>query len=289
MTTTPPAGLVPRNGLSATERQDVRALADLCNAQEGLELKLNLGPGPADGTSQFLYYAAGELIGFCSLDGDEEPEVCGMVHPAQRRRGIGRALLAAAIAETQRRGGPTLILICEAASATGQAFVATTGAPLSLAEYHMELDAPATSEPPAPADAAIQLQRASAADLDDLVRITVAAFGDAEASTRRRIAADLQGAQEEFYLARLGGTPIGSLKLVMGDGWAGIYGFGVLPEYQGQGRGRQILETAIRQLRAGGRPRITLEVESTNAPAHRLYAALGFRVTTTYGYYTLTI
>jgi len=70
---------------------------------------------------------------------------------------------------------------------------------------------------------------------------------------------------------------------------AGIYAFGVLPEYRGRGIGRQLLTEVCQQLRTEGRTRIALEVETTNATAHRLYLACGFVERTTYGYYALDL
>ena len=89
-------GVVPRQGLADADRAEVEKLAALCNQREGLDLPLNLeGPLPlqGDATDQFLYYGDGDLIGFVSLEGGQPIEVCGMVHPEHRHKGIGRALL----------------------------------------------------------------------------------------------------------------------------------------------------------------------------------------------------
>src|SRR5438445_795115 len=99
MTMSENQGLVGRQTLDEEEIREARRLADVCNAYEGLDLKLALGEPPADSgqaMNRFLYYDDGRLVGFCSLDYEE---LCGMVHPEHRRRGIGRALLGAAINE----------------------------------------------------------------------------------------------------------------------------------------------------------------------------------------------
>ena len=133
-------GFIGRHVLSAEEESDVRGLADVCNTYEGLDLKLAIG-GPASPSEQdrdrFLYYENGALLGFCSLDYDE---LCGMVHPEHRRKGIGRALLAAALDEYKRRKVPEILIICEEASQSGKAFIAgATSAKYDFGEHHMEL------------------------------------------------------------------------------------------------------------------------------------------------------
>ncbi len=59
-------------------------------------------------------------------------------------------------------------------------------------------------------------------------------------------------------------------------GWIG--GFGVAPEYRGQGYAKQILERVIAIARDGGLESIVLEVLRDNAPAIGLYRAGGFAI-----------
>ncbi|HYR34995.1 MAG TPA: GNAT family N-acetyltransferase [Burkholderiales bacterium] len=56
----------------------------------------------------------------------------------------------------------------------------------------------------------------------------------------------------------------------------GRLGMGLLPEYRGQGLGRQLATEAIRAAREAGIERIELEVFASNEPAIALYRALGF-------------
>jgi len=211
-------------------------------------------------------------------------EFCPLVHPAYRRRGIGRRLLAAARAEARRRGASGILLICEEASPAGQAFTASTGAAYVFSEYHMALAALHN----APAAAVrLQVRVAGPADAAAIADITAAAFGDLPDGLRERIAADLQQANQRFYLAALDGVPIGSLKVYSGEQGAGIYAFGVRPGDRGQGWGRQILSRVCAELLAAGRHPITLEVDSANEPALALYRSSGFVATTTYGYFRL--
>ena len=105
-------GLVARQGLTDGDLGQIRQLADICNRYEGLDLKLNwdeLRARPANETNDYMYYRDGALVGFLGLYifDSRHGEVSGMVHPAERRRAIFRALLAAAQAECRRRNIPS--------------------------------------------------------------------------------------------------------------------------------------------------------------------------------------
>lgn len=290
-----PVGLVARHSLDEAEGRAVRRLAALCNAHDGLDLKLALAPAPGGAESErnaFLYYVAGDLVGFCGLDGRVDPEVCGMVHPAHRRQGLGRTLLAAATAEARQAGSSHVLLICEAAAAAGQVFMAATGAGYSFAEDHMELAA----RQPLPGEAALleraaaaglTLHRADATDVAALAGVIAGAFNDPLEATQVRIGGGITEPGQAYYLARLAGAPVGALRVFFGPDKAGLYAFGVLPAYQRRGLGRQILASTIVTLRTAGITRVALEVKTTNAPAQALYQSFGFQTTTTYGYYRL--
>ncbi|MDR1919618.1 MAG: GNAT family N-acetyltransferase [Tannerellaceae bacterium] len=59
----------------------------------------------------------------------------------------------------------------------------------------------------------------------------------------------------------------------------------VLPEYRGQGVGRQLLNGIIDEAAKRGASRLTLEVRKDNLVAQRLYQSLGFEETSPSMYY----
>src|SRR4051812_4200565 len=291
-----PEGIVRSQHMSEGELRAVKALAAVCNAHDGLDLKLNLSPGPVVGSvvNHFLYYGDGEVVGFCSLDGGGPPEmeVCGMVHPEHRRSGIGTALFEAAVAEWKPQGVAHFLLICEEASAAGRAFMDKIGAKYEFAEHHMEMDAgDAVEGGSAGPGERVTLERATAVDANHIARIMSSAFGGPPEKLVGRIQSDMYQPGERFYLARLAATeePVGTLKAILWEGKVGIYAFGVLAEYRGRGIGRQILSQLLRIMESEGYKRFALEVETTNESAGGLYHSFGFKTTTTYGYYRLEI
>lgn len=295
--TSPTAYTITRtNALTTAERDAVLALRDICNAAEGLDLKLEISEEsadspPADGPTQILARGAdGAILGYCSLDAGHETEICGMVAPEQRRHGIGTALLDAALDECRLAGATRALLICEDASASGQAFAPKRNAVRSFGEYRMERDAPATANAEDwPAAERLRIDLATSADIDDIVTVQTNAFHDRADDIRDAVASGLEGHDERFYIARLGETPVGSLKVYTPEGRAGIYAFGVVPTQRRRGFGGQILLRVMAGLGAEGHTRIWLEVDQDNAPAFALYRSLNFCVTTAYGYFTLPL
>src|SRR5262249_4387584 len=236
MPTDPTVAMHARPGLIPSELDQVASLRLRCSEYEGLDLKLGVAPlEPVDGhlqaPSQFLAYSGDQLAGYCSLDHGGDIEICGMVHPAQRRRGIGRALLDAALTQCRRRGASHVLLICEEASASGHAFISTLGVSRAFAEYRMERE---VSPPPLatgdqPVEERLRITRAGPDDLDAIAAVQSAAFGDRSHDVRQLIAQDQREPDVSYYIARLGEIPVGSLKAYTIPPRAGIYAFGVVP------------------------------------------------------------
>lgn len=283
-------GLVARATLSQEEAAAAETLRRVCNAFEGLDLKVEpemLRESGGEEDRAYLYYVGGALVGVCTLDGGRDVELCGMVHPAHRRKGIGRALLEAALSECRRRNCAKVLVICEDAS-SGRGFVAAVGGQREFAEHRMELAAPRTKRDGS-RDDRLMLRRAGPQDVDPIARIAAAAFGDPEEFVRERTERDMLDPSGRLYLATLDGAAVGTLKIFSADSTAGIYGFAVSPDLQGRGIGRELLERIIAQLDAEGYARVTLEVLTDNARAIALYRSTGFRSVTTYGYYALAL
>jgi ribosomal protein S18 acetylase RimI-like enzyme len=277
-------------GLTEAERAAAEQLKALADRLEALDLPLNLaqeGTPAARDTRQFLYVEGGTPLGFLSADFWPEPEVCLVVHPDQRRRGIGRALLAAAAEDARGRGASVLLLVAEDASTSGRAFVAAQGAMYRSSEYRMRLDVARVPEvrPIGP----IRLRRATLADTASIGDVVGAAFGDPAERHRRRAERELGDPTIRYYLGELDRVPIGSLRLIRVDGRTYVTAFGVLPRVQGRGYGRQILSATIRDLLAEEEGEIYIEVETTNQGAIGLYRSCGFEVTSAFGYYALTL
>lgn len=279
--------------LSESQLVEVEQLANLCNAYERLDIKLNwniLRGYLQIKVTGFLSYADGQLVGFLALYqfNSNEAEISGMVHPAFRRRSIFTRLAQAATAACREAGVTRVLFIVDHHSNSGKAFVeALQAQPLGMYEYKMTLDrliAPASFETQllfrqARPDEVLILQHLMAAAFD-MPEEDAAAFYRAE---------NLITPGARYYVALLNDVYIGKIDVSLSQHEALIYNFGILPQYRGRGFGRQMLARTIQELLAAGHQRITLEVEAANKNALGLYQSCGFKESSQYHYYALDI
>ena len=283
-------GLVKKQTLTEAEANAIEQLITLCNNYEGLHMRLDVGAmqqRPGNETNDFLYYQDGILVGYLFAEdwGSGERELAGMVHPDFRRRGIFSSLLAAAKEECQQRSVQKLILVCEHFSKSGLAFVNAIGVCYKYSEHEMVLG---TFRERRKYSKSLHIRQANSSDLDAIVSILATDSGNVE-SIQKWVRKLLEEPTSRFYLATLDEKPLGCLRLDYMSDQVGIYAIEVRLGYRGLGYGRQILEEAIRIIRAENHKRIMLDVETDNDNAIGLYLSCGFEIKTTYDYFELNI
>ncbi len=288
MTSASDTTITGKASLDARELAEVLALKSVCDALEGLDLKLGYGAAdPATATYPAVVLArVGERrLGYCSLDGDANTaEICIMVHPEWRRQRLGARLFETARASFKAAGGAQIFAVCEDASASGRNFLRMLAAQRAFSEYRMRWSGATATGGAREADE-FSVERARPEDYQPLAETLGRAFNMAET----RLLADLTGvsavATEQVYVARLDGAIIGGFRLSILPDSTGIYAFGVDPSYQRRGLGRRMLAQACALATAQGATRVTLEVDTDNVAAIALYRSGGFETITTYGYY----
>ncbi len=284
-----PTGAI-KTELTARDRANIAELIEEYNRYEGVDFPVPLeemlapsGNKPA----QLLHYQGDSLTGFVYLQHGPEIEIYGMVHPDQRRKGVGTALLEAARAVRQQEDAHGLLLVCDSALSSGKAFTEASEGAYRFSEHRMVLDPSRVERPPLPQEQRVQLQRAAVAEVPILTHLVSHAFDDPEEETARWIAADMLADNQRFYIGLLGGQPISALRTVSFSEQVDIATFGVLPAYRGRGYGRQMLLAIVDLLLEEHWPTIALDVETKNANALGLYESCGFRTIRTYDYYQL--
>jgi len=264
--------------------EELAALQEICARHDAIEHVLHL---EAPAAAPLLQRAGGVLIGAATVQAGTPPEVCLLVHPEHRRRGVGRRLLGRTMAACRRRGAAELLLTVDERSAGGTAFAAAVGARYRFSEYRMELERVPEERPwPVP----LRLRPAAPADAVAVARVGAAAFREPDPAARaRNVEAGMREPHHRYTLAELDGRPMGTIRVSAYEGTVYLTAFGVLPELQGQGFGRQILTRTVRGLAAEGWSPIRIEVETENRTALGLYRSCGFREIAGYAYHALDL
>ena len=290
-------GVVAKQRLTAQDQTDLQRLAELCNAHEHLLMRIDynaMALSLLPTNDFFLFYDRGQLIGCLLLDRyhSETKEVSGMVHPAYRRQGIFRRLLAAAREECLSRGIRCFLFDCETTSVGGQAFARAVGAKCEFAEHRMLLQ---NFQPRFQYDPRLLFRQAMPRDLEKLAIILAADFGGSEELATRHILQVWERPSQRIYIATYGSEslgcaePVGTVRVEEAPTEFGLYSFFVRPEYRGRGHGRQIVEEVIARMRESSQKPVILEVESDNEAALKLYYSCGVMVERTYEYYSLSL
>lgn len=145
--------------------------------------------------------------------------------------------------------------------------------------------------PAGPRDAEIRpevglgFRAAGEAELEAVVTRTLEGSRDAEALRGSVPASEVLASlrpPDRWYLAEVGGSPVGCLLLSgagQPEGVLSLQYMGVVPEERGRHLGRALVRRAIEEAAAGGFSRIKVSVDEANGAARAIYAAHGFAVT----------
>lgn len=275
------AGLSPEalKAIAALERQVIEA--------DGGRLKLEWGTlqdRSGDRVDDLLWWEGDRLAGFLGFYGFEsKPELAGMVAPDARRRGIGGALLDAALSLCRDRGSPQPLLIVPRPSEAGRRLAERHGGVLDHSEHALVLTGAPTS---GPQGQPVRLRPATEADLPLIGHLLEQGFGWRPPDD---LGERLDSPRERTAIIELDGSAVGTIRLRRDETGGAIYGFVIEASLRGRGIGRAGLRQACEQLRAEGVSRIGLEVDVENDHALGLYTSVGFTPVITEDYFALPI
>ncbi len=283
--------ILPQPGLSEQDLVQAQALAAEVLRVDGVGLKIAwefAAAGSAPLAGSFCCRVGGQLAGYALLEGSgKELEVTAAVAPTFRRQGIFKALLAAATEEARRCGASSLLGVGYRNSLSGTAAMQALGLPYISSEYAMEADAgslPLLDAGP------VTLEAVTVADAAALAGMLTATF-EGKQYPVDALAARLEEPNARYFFAVAEGTRIGQIGTAETSDSIYIYirGVGILPEYRRRGYGRHLLAALLVRLRAEGHTRFVLDVATENPSALFIYKACGFRETTIYDYYDLSL
>lgn len=270
--------------LTKKELSDIKVLQQICEKADSLQLKLNfdmLESRSGNRKEDFFHYENGKFVGFLgSYYFGNKVEICGMVHPGFRRRGIFSKLLGDALEEAKKRETRTILLNAPSESISAKEFLKNIPCSLSMVEYQMKWQ-----QTELPEDKSITLRPSiTEEDIEAEIQLDVQCFGlnEQEARQYKQESHDLN--TDLRLIIESEGKIAGKMRLSEMNGESWIYGFSVFPELQGKGIGRKALSNVVKMQDEKGLSTF-LEVEAKNAHALRLYESCGFRSFHSQDYY----
>lgn len=273
--------------LTKKELADIKALQQVCEQDGGFQLKLNfdmLENRTGNRQEDFFHFEDGQLVGFLGSYGfGKKIELCGMVHPNYRRRGIFSRLLKMGIDEAKKHQAETILLNAPKSSSSAQEFLKTIPCSFSFAEYQMKWHPTQLVE-----DEGITVRPAvTKEDEEAEIQLDIRSFGFSEQQARDFAEMIREYSSDQRLIIEANGKTAGKMRVSELNGEAWIYGFAVYPELQGKGIGRKALSKVVKMEQQKGLS-IFLEVEAKNAHALRLYESCGFKSYQAQDYYLYT-
>jgi len=154
-------------------------------------------------------------------------------------------------------------------------------------ETFLALDLEEISPAFGPPDGIEVRQVTDRAGIDDLVAVSAAAFGRDEPWRAEQLAGRLADPTQALFVAYDGGVPVssGRLELAPGKAFAGLYGGGTRPDYQGRGVYRALVAARAAEARRRGHRFLTVDARETSRP---ILEPIGFRALTRIRDWTLS-
>jgi len=259
--------------LSESQLIAIKQLQKECEKADGIQLKLNWEMlREREGRQMdFFLEEDGELVAYLALFGfGSTVEVCGMVKPRDRRKGYFTKLWEQTLAPIEQYGFQTVLLNTPSLSITAKEWLATQPYSYAFSEYQMRW-----SEQAIEASDEVLIRMAKKSDANLEVKLDVLAFGMDEEDARSHLERIKERKDEHFLMIEADNRTVGKVRINRMDGEAWVYGFAILPEFQGRGYGRKVLRNIVKSEHDAGN-QIWLEVEAKNNRALGLYESVGF-------------
>ncbi|MEI5906804.1 GNAT family N-acetyltransferase [Bacillus spongiae] len=269
--------------LSPFQLTQIQQLQERCEKEEQILLKLNwdlLNTRKKSEKRDFFYEDNGQLVGFLGLYSfGSKVEICGMVHPEYRNRGIFSTLLKEALAICDSENISTILLNAPAASESAKKFLQNRSFSYRFSEYEMQWEETSLNS-----TEDVVIRKATKEDLPLEIELDVRCFQFSQKDALEYNERIKKENTQSFYMIEHAGVTVGKMRLDYTNEEAWIYGFAILPEYQGKGIGRKALVNMVMAEQEKERP-VFLEVEATNKHALKLYNDCGFKPYSVQDYY----
>ncbi|MFS0872613.1 GNAT family N-acetyltransferase [Paenibacillus xylanilyticus] len=277
--------IVPMIYDSKEQIHSIILLEQQCKQLDSIHLKADLDHiSKKDGDHALLCYQEGKLVGLLSWYPSDgvTGNINAIVHPHDRRKGVFRKLLMRAIADMKPQGINRLSYRVPQSLPSGLRTAQSLGAVHDRSEYSMQL---VNTSFPDVGQLELTLSVAEAQDFEFMVTCSAQAFGDSEEWTRDYFTQTAEPSRVT-YVAWKDELPVGLIRInSINETTAFIHNFCILPAYQGQKLGRQVLTLLVELLLKQKYTDIRLSVVTENERALNLYRSVGFEVNSEYQYF----
>ena len=260
----------------------IEVLQKECEQADTIQLKLNwdILRQRDDRSMDFFYEENGQLIAYLALYGfGSMVEVCGMVKPSERRNHHFSTLWQQALQVIQEKGFHKILLNAPASSASAKEWLATQACTYVFSEFQMQWE-----QQTLVASEDVAIRQSLPADAAFEIQLDVLSFQMSEEDAQHHYDDIKNRTEEHRFIIMADGNDVGKIRVSTIDGEAYIYGFAILPEFQGKGYGGKALRNIVKQQHKAGYS-IGLDVEAKNMHALRLYENIGFKTTQGQDYY----
>ncbi|MHA0855333.1 GNAT family N-acetyltransferase [Paenibacillus sp. CMAA1364] len=281
--------------LTEQQLEDILSLQHICESTERLTLKLNwdmLRTRQAHVKSDYYHYKGETLIGFLGVyKFGSKLEICGMVHPDYRRKGIFTFLLKEALQDSVITGFSSLLLNSPAASISGTQFLHGIPCRYESSEYQMKWIS-TQGRATLSIDEHIQckqimIRRAIHNDMDTIIRLDKDGFGMSDQDVLDMYQEITSDGLQNMYMIEYDGKSVGKINVLHLETETWIYAFTVEQAQRGQGIGQSTLHLIIEQEQSSEKE-LWIEVAVDNPIALKLYESCGFATQTKQDYYQYT-
>lgn len=273
---------------SEEEIKEIRQLESICKEYDKLTGEIFLDSSlnfNSDIKSLFLVYEDNKLISLLLMfiPTQDEAEISAFTIPEYRRRGFFKALLAKAINELKKYEVPDILFVCEPQSLDGKAVIEKLEANYDFTEYSLKYNK--LNAKPDQYFNKIELYKPTLQDSKTLIHLSQQIFNDSYENAESMIMKEFESKFRQQYLGVINGEFIGIGGISFEQDGAYIFGFGIIPKYQGKGFGKAMLKLMLKSLVEQNIEKIMIDVNSENETAFNLYRKYGFEVQTAFEYF----
>jgi N-acetylglutamate synthase-like GNAT family acetyltransferase len=239
--------------------------------------------------SNWMVYHHQELIGFASIYFFYEAccEVCLLVHPAHRRQGIAKQLLH--LIDTSLKQHPHIKrLIFSTPPLTETNWLTQLGFLYQESEYEMTRT---SLDPIQSKTDRLTLSNASISEVNELAHIDERCFPQSIHNPPSQFVRWLSDPNYQIIVAHLQNKIIGKVHIrTLNEQIAILSDISIIPEFQQQGLGSELLTKIINQTLQQKKTTLKLDV-ATNNPSNalQLYLHHGFKISYQHDYWAISL